>query len=80
MVWVEISANLNAAQNPVFHVSQRSVRDRFKLLEKRFREKQRQEELAPGISPEQTEIEIALEEMGLAVSCESKYNLLKRKV
>ena len=39
------------------------IRDRFKLLEKRFREKQRQEDLASGISPEQTEINIALEEI-----------------
>ena len=64
-VWSKIAANMNSVnEGPVqFNVQQRSVRDRFRLLETKFKEKERYEEGASGISPEQTEIDVMVAEI-----------------
>ena len=41
--WTTIAENLNSILKPKFNVSQRSVRERFALLEKRYRKKNNDE-------------------------------------
>ncbi|XP_028413249.1 DNA ligase 1-like [Dendronephthya gigantea] len=62
-VWLKISASLNALSTPMFRVTQRSVRDRYALLEKKYKKKIREETLASGISPEENEIDLAMDEI-----------------
>lgn len=63
-VWREISANLNALSNPKFKVNQRSVRDRFTLIQTKYKEKNRMEERATGIDCEpETELDRAIAEI-----------------
>jgi hypothetical protein len=63
-VWREISANLNALSKPKFKVNQRSVRDRFTLIQSKYKEKTRLEERATGVDckPE-TELDRAIAEI-----------------
>ena len=49
--WTQIADILNAIPEPVFKVNQRSVRERYNLLEKAFLKKNREEEKASGINP-----------------------------
>ena len=51
-----IAESLNHLERPSFSVSQKSVRDRLKILERDFKKKERSEKNASGISPEKTEI------------------------
>ena len=44
-------------------MNQKSVRDRLKLLIERFKRKTRDEERQTGINPEETELEIALQDI-----------------
>ena len=75
-VWAVIAAILNSLSDPVFHVTQRSVRDRFKLLETKFNVKRRYEERATGISPEESEIDKALEEiLAKMAEAEGEYDI-----
>ena len=60
-IWTVIATHLNEFAN--FNVNQRSVRDQFNLLATKYKQKQRYELAASGISPEVTEIDIALEEI-----------------
>lgn len=59
-VWAKISISLNAVESPQFHVSQRAVRDRYLLLEKKHKKKVSEEEKASGISPEESEVDKAM--------------------
>ena len=61
--WTEIAANLNSSAELKFKVTQRSVRERFSLLEAKFKKQVRDEEAASGISVEISEIDVLLEEI-----------------
>lgn len=61
--WKEISEHLNDIKQPVFSVTARAVRERFKVLENKFRKKQREEGNASGISPEISELDVLMEEI-----------------
>ena len=61
--WETIAENLRKSDKRRFTVTQRSVRDRFKLLQNRFKISERKELAASGISPEPTELDAALEEI-----------------
>ena len=61
-VWGQVAINLNSS-NPKFKVSKRSVRDRLALLQSRYKEKMKREEMASGIDCEETELDRALEEI-----------------
>jgi len=57
-VWTAISENLRQVESPKFNVDQRSVRDHYKLLEKKYIRKRNGEEKATGISVgEESELE-----------------------
>jgi len=57
-----ISESLNQLTTPQFNVSQKSIRDRLKILEREFKKKERFEKNASGISPEKTEIDDIMED------------------
>ena len=62
-VWEKIAESLNGLNTVCelyFKVTQRSVRDRYKLLVDNFKKREREEAAASGISPEETESDIAL--------------------
>ena len=62
-VWEKIAESLNGLNTVCelyFKVTQRSVRDRCKLLVDNFKKREREEAAASGISPEETESDIAL--------------------
>ena len=61
--WDLIAANLNSVHEPRFRVSQKSVRDRARILLKNFKLKIREEEKASGIEVELSELDLALEEI-----------------
>ena len=62
-VWGQVAINLNSSNHPKFKVSKRSVRDRLTLLQSRYKEKMKREEMASGIDCEETELDRALEEI-----------------
>ena len=49
-VWLRIATSLNSLQSPIFRVNQRSVRDRYAVLEKKYKKKVQDETLASGTS------------------------------
>ena len=62
--WDLIAANLNCVHAPRFWLSQKSVRDRARILQKNFKLKIREEEKASGIEVEElSELDLALEEI-----------------
>ena len=61
--WTKIANELNAINHLRFTVNQKSVRDRLKLLIQRFKRKTRDEERETGINPDETELDMALEEI-----------------
>lgn len=61
-IWGRI-AHLNSVNSSKFKVSKRSVRDRFTLLQTKYKEKIREEERASGIDCEETQLDAALEEI-----------------
>lgn len=52
MIWKRIAESLNSMKEPTFKVDDRSMRDHFKLLEKKYLRKTASEEKASGIAPE----------------------------
>lgn len=59
--WKSIAESLSQMKEIYFRVDDRSVRDRYNLLEKKFKSKRNQEEKASGIEiPEETETEKGL--------------------
>ena len=65
-IWTDISQSLKNCQELKFkqNLSQRAVRERFSLLQARYKEKERELEIrASGISPEQDELDVLLEEI-----------------
>ena len=51
--WKSIAESLNQIVDPSFRVDDRSVRDRFKLLEKKYVKKTNEIDRASGIAPEE---------------------------
>lgn len=62
-LWDEIAERLNSLSHPKFIVNKRSLRDKFNLLMAKFKDKNREEERASGISPELQETDTLLEEL-----------------
>lgn len=62
-VWESIADKLCDIRQPTFRVDQRSVRDHYKKLVGKFKRKVREELNASGISPEQSELDVMLEEI-----------------
>ena len=56
---------MKTSQQIIFkqNLSQRAVRERFALLQAKYKEKEREELGASGISPEQDELDVLLEEI-----------------
>lgn len=59
--WTKISDNINLI--PGFSTNMRAIRERFKLLETRYKKKNSAELKATGISPEISELDTLLEEI-----------------
>lgn len=57
-----IAESLNQLEKPCFNVSQKSIRDRLKILERDFKKKDRFERNASGISPEKSEVDEFMED------------------
>ena len=57
-----IAESLNQLQEPFFNVSQKSIRDRLKILERDLKRKDRFERNASGNSPEKSEIDVIMED------------------
>ena len=62
-VWGNIACHLGRSSDPVFRVTQRSVRDSYLLLDRRFKKKVSEDEKASGASPELSEEELMMEEI-----------------
>ena len=65
-LWDEIAKNLRGCQTVRFksNLSQRAVRERFNLIQGRFKENEKSELAASGISvPEQDELDVLLEDI-----------------
>lgn len=59
-LWTTVAETLCLHESPKFKVTQRSVRDRFSLLTKKYKRKFAAEEKASGISPDETELDKAM--------------------
>ena len=70
-IWTKIAGALNGLKEPKFVVSQRSVRDRFKLLADKIKKKMNAEDRGSGMSPEISELGSLLEEI---LDLERKYS------
>ena len=73
-IWSQLAEKLNEVSSCKFIVTQKSLRDRLKLLTQKHKQKMRSEERASGIDPEMTEIDIMLEEI-----CEKEEDETKKK-
>ena len=64
-VWESIAESLNQIKSPSFKVNQRSVRERYQLLETKFKERMSEENRASGINlnPQLAEIDMALQDI-----------------
>lgn len=62
-IWQQIADALNIIEEPSFRVNARSVRDHLNSLLEHFKKKINAEERASGISPEETELDIALQDI-----------------
>ena len=82
-IWTEIAQSLKTSQQLKFkqNLSQRAVRERFALLQAKYKEKGREELGASGISPEQDDLDVLLEEITERekVAEESKENVDRKK-
>ena len=64
-IWTDIAQSLKNCQQLKFkqNLSQRAVRERFSLLQARYKEKEMEEIRASGISAEQDEVDVLLDEI-----------------
>ena len=62
-IWANFATCLGAHTELTFRVTQRSIRDRYILLERRYKKKIAEEEKASGISPEPTELDRLMEDI-----------------
>ena len=60
-VWDNIAKSLNSLETSKFYVTQRFVRDRYLLLEKKYKKKVSKNEKASGISSEESEVDQAMD-------------------
>ena len=63
-IWTEIADSLNSCKELQFKVTQRSVRERFSLIQSRFQKQTREEIASSGTAPDVTELDVLLEEIG----------------
>jgi len=64
-IWSDIAQSLKSCQQIEFkkNLKQRAVRERFALLQTKYKDKENEEIRASGISPEQDELDVLLEEI-----------------
>lgn len=62
-MWETIAQNLCAYDEPKFVVTKRAVRDRYGKISEKYCKRMSSEENATGISPEQSELDLVLEEL-----------------
>ena len=62
-MWETIAQNLCAYDEPKFVVTKRAVRDRYGEISEKYRKRMKTEQNATGISPEQSELDVILEEL-----------------
>ena len=62
-VWESLACHLGRLSDPKFRVTQRAVRDRYLLLERRYRKKVSEDEKASGTSPEPSEVDTMMEDI-----------------
>ena len=77
-IWGQVAANLNSLSVPQFRVKQRSVRERYNLLNEKFKAKMKLEEKASGIETDMSEVEMALEEINEKENAVENYTLDKK--
>lgn len=59
----KLATLLGKCNHPSFHVTQRSVRDKYRLLERQYKKKINEEDRASRISPEVTKINQSMQEI-----------------
>ena len=62
-IWEQLAITLNANDNPIFRVNARSVRDHLNSMLEKIKQKINAEEPASGISPDESELDIALQDI-----------------
>ena len=62
-VWSKIARSLNSSAELKFAVKQRSVRERFALLQAKYKEKNRKDEASSGTSTQMSELDRLLEDI-----------------
>ena len=64
-IWTDVAQSLKNCQQLKFkqNLSERAVRERFSLLQTRYKEKEREETQASGISPERDGLGVLLKEI-----------------
>ena len=62
-IWANIAASQEQVKDPKFKIDKRSVRDRFNKLIQDHKKKARDEQRASSISPEQDEVDNALDDI-----------------
>ena len=62
-VWEQLAVCLNASFDPIFRVNARSVRDHLNTILEKFKRKMNAEERASGSNPDETELDIALQDI-----------------
>ena len=78
--WQFVADSLNQMEHPTFSISQRSVRDRFRVIIDKHKRKMREEGAASGISSEETELDIALQDILARISVsEESFNQKKNR-
>ena len=60
---MKIATSLNSVQSLIFRVNQRSVRDRYAVLEKKYKKQVQDETLGSGISCDENEVDLAIDEI-----------------
>ena len=61
MVWTQISESLTSLEEPRFKpLAARSVRERYKVLQKRFKKENSEDRRASGTSPEEDEVFVGI--------------------
>lgn len=71
---------MNEVSSCKFIVAPKSLRDRLKLLLQKYKQKIKSEEIASGIDPEMTEIDVMLEEICEKEVAEEEDKTKKKKV
>ena len=78
-IWSQLAEKLNEVSNCKFNVTQKSLRDRLKLLTQKHKQNLRSEKRASGIDLEMTEINITLEEISEKEVAEEEDETRKKK-